>query len=268
MSHGLQDRSELRVLWHRRRIHNELRHLRAAELCGAASAQRLGTIEIDWEAAACKSAVTTPMVYKGQCSDLAFVAPRCVLVSAIVNVISIGTDAATAVAAAAFPPTIRNMNVKVLGGNAKRKALVRQSLHELGVGCATSKHSSPVLCCFEESGALALAWEVASGGAKKQIQVLQQRPERGPTSMNAEIALVTANIASVNQGGAILDPCVGAGALLQAASLHSPSAAFGADTDVSALKLTAANFDYARLPQPLLVQADAKAAPWALRGQA
>ena len=106
--------------------------------------------------------------------------------------------------------------------------------------------------------------EVAQGGARDAIASLKKRSCRGPTSMKPELAVLTANMARVRYMDSILDPCVGAGSLLQAAAALSCNTAIciAADRDWRALEWTTKNFVSNRLRPPCGVLADISNPHW------
>eukprot|EP00210_Caulerpa_lentillifera_P001200 g1156.t1 len=89
---------------------------------------------------------------------------------------------------------------------------------------------------------------------------LRDRPYLGPTSMDTEMSFVMCNHAKVKQGSLVMDPFVGTGSILVAASYHG-ALSFGCDIDVKILKQTKLNkrkeqctifdnFTYYNVPQP------------------
>lgn len=110
-----------------------------------------------------------------------------------------------------------------------------------------------------------VGWQVAQGGARKAIQSLKKRSCSGPTSMKPELAVLTANLARVGYMDNILDPCAGAGSLLQAAAALSCNTAMcvAADRDGTALEWTVRNFQASDLRSPCAVRADLNDRFWA-----
>mmetsp|Transcript_6186 Transcript_6186/g.38470 ORF Transcript_6186/g.38470 Transcript_6186/m.38470 type:complete len:511 (-) Transcript_6186:1438-2970(-) len=109
-----------------------------------------------------------------------------------------------------------------------------------------------------------VGWEVAQGGARDAISSLKKRSCRGPTSMKPELAVLTANMARVSYMDSILDPCVGAGSLLQAAAALSCNTAvcIAADRDCRALEWTRKNFLSNKLRPPCGILADVGDRHW------
>ncbi len=101
---------------------------------------------------------------------------------------------------------------------------------------------------------------------------LKQRPYLGPTSMDAELSLLMANMGLVGPGRVALDPFVGTGSVLVAAT-HFGSYCLGADMDIKIIgkytrkgerreKTFFTNFVHYSLPPPSLVWADQRVNVW------
>ena len=79
---------------------------------------------------------------------------------------------------------------------------------------------------------------VIAQGDKASIHAydLKQRKYIGPTSMNAEMSMLMANMVRARPGGVVFDPFVGTGSLLIAAAHHG-ALTMGLDIDVRVIKL-------------------------------
>lgn len=100
------------------------------------------------------------------------------------------------------------------------------------------------------------------GGARDfvDLQSLKKRPYIGPTSLDAELALVMANMALVNPGSLVLDPFVGTASILVPCAQWG-ALCFGSDIDARILsgkagKSPHTNFNAYALPRPELMKAD------------
>ena len=100
------------------------------------------------------------------------------------------------------------------------------------------------------------------GRADLKTFTLKNRAYLGPTSMDAELSLVLANLACIKQGTCVLDPFVGTGSILLACAVKGAHCCLGTDIDVRVLrgkgnnKTVFANFVQFGLPRPELVRSD------------
>ncbi|KAG9392035.1 N6 adenine-specific DNA methyltransferase, N12 class [Carpediemonas membranifera] len=101
---------------------------------------------------------------------------------------------------------------------------------------------------------------------------LKKRPFLGPTSMDAELALIMGNMGRARPGSFTLDPFVGTGSILVAAT-HWGSTCVGTDLDIKIIgaytrhgvrreKNILTNFDFYHLPRPSIGWADMKVNIW------
>lgn len=93
------------------------------------------------------------------------------------------------------------------------------------------------------------------------LQSLKQRKYLGPTSMDAELSNIMANLAQIKQGSLVLDPFCGTGSILLSCALLGAHC-IGMDIDIRVLRgadkneSVASNFLQFGLPVPDLVRAD------------
>lgn len=125
-----------------------------------------------------------------------------------------------------------------------------------------------------ESQQVFLARKVISGASHLGNRFhLRRRKHLGPTSTNAELAFVMANMAHVKKGDLVLDPFCGSGSILVSCSARG-AVVMGADLDYKVLRAAShgramdPNFDQYDLSRPVgVVRADMlrsafRAAPW------
>ncbi|OQS00641.1 tRNA guanosine-2'-O-methyltransferase [Thraustotheca clavata] len=105
------------------------------------------------------------------------------------------------------------------------------------------------------------------GGARDLVdmQTLKRRAYIGPTSMDAEMALLMCNMALVNKGDLVIDPFVGTGSVLVPCATFG-GICMGTDIDTRVLhgknnKSIYSNFHQYNLPVPELVRADNSRTP-------
>jgi tRNA (guanine10-N2)-methyltransferase len=94
------------------------------------------------------------------------------------------------------------------------------------------------------------------------VYTLKKRAYLGPTSMDAELAFVMANLGKVGSGSVVYDPFVGTGSILVACALRGAGHVVGSDIDVRVLRgkgpdrNVGSNFAQFGLPRPELVRTD------------
>ncbi|RHY26858.1 hypothetical protein DYB32_007281 [Aphanomyces invadans] len=105
------------------------------------------------------------------------------------------------------------------------------------------------------------------GGARDLVdmQTLKRREYIGPTSMDAEMALIMCNMALVQPGSLVIDPFVGTGSVLVPCTTFG-GICFGTDIDSRVLhgkdgKTIKSNFDQYNLRVPDLIRADNSRSP-------
>ncbi|RHY82871.1 hypothetical protein DYB26_010366 [Aphanomyces astaci] len=105
------------------------------------------------------------------------------------------------------------------------------------------------------------------GGARDLVdaQTLKRREYIGPTSMDAEMALIMCNMALVQPGSLVIDPFVGTGSVLVPCTTFG-GICFGTDIDSRVLhgkagKSIKSNFDQYKLRVPDLIRADNSRSP-------
>jgi tRNA (guanine10-N2)-methyltransferase len=114
------------------------------------------------------------------------------------------------------------------------------------------------------------ARQVCEGGrAAVETYNLKKRAYLGPTSMDAELALLSANMALARPGALALDPFAGTGSIMIACA-HFGATSWGAEIHAPVLRGkqagrdVRANYTQYGLPMPQLVVADFTRPPWAV----
>jgi len=110
------------------------------------------------------------------------------------------------------------------------------------------------------------------GGARDLVdaQTLKRREYIGPTSMDAEMALIMCNMALVQPGDIVIDPFVGTGSVLVPCATFG-ALCYGVDIDMRILmgknkKTIVSNFEQYNLPLPELLRADNSRPPFNCEG--
>jgi len=256
----------LYLLWRQGRAFEELRRFRCTEFRNTAYAEGLVVVTLDDVAAESCRALGSAVAVRGPPAALSSTVQRCVLAACMIEPCGEGSSLASAVAHIKSTCSVAKLaktRVEVHGVNPKAASQVRQRFQALGVGNETADAESAPLWIIQEAARVRLGWQVAVGGtsAKNAMNGVKQRFAQAPTSMGARDAVLTANIAAVPHGGCVLDPCAGAGALLQAAAMLTDSCAIGFDVDGDALCSAYQTFQSASLPAPMLLQTDATRPP-------
>lgn len=223
----------------------------------------------------------------------AAVARRAVLLRGLVEVWGEGADYAEAVAAAEAYPAERKapwadkcflVRVEAFGKKLKAEEMKdrMERFSGVGIGGKVELDKRAVEATFwvlEDHGAaegeglrrVYFGRQVSEGGRGLPDRYdLKKRAHLGPTSMDAELSLLCANMGCARPGTLALDPFAGTGSLMLACA-HFGSASWGAEIHAPSVrgkkpgphgKGIRANYTQYGLPAPQLVIADFTRPPW------